>query len=374
MRPLALLRTSLLLVLAILASCTAPASTTASPAPTRTPDIQRTKLDIVYSALVDIDVHKVSSKKALEAGLEAVRAEVRALGGKPEIATPDFQDVPEPVLADFRKFADAVSQLAARTPELSADRLSRAAIIGMIRQTPDCHTYYIDGRRNDSRPVTETGTANPAPPEGRVLAQADESGLTARMLDGGIAYVRWREFRITGTYDIRTKVKAVLEAALAAGAKAWLFDMRGNVGGNGPEVIASYFLRDEAVMEVHVKTGKAGVRSANTAFRLPEQFQLPIALVQNGQGGSAPEILALFLKETKRGTVVGQRSVGCVGATSPTQLPDGTTLYVAAEEYVGAITGTRYNNVGVSPDVEATDAAAIDTAARLLREQVAKGR
>ena len=327
----------------------------------------------MYSGLVDIDVHKVSSKKVLEAGLEAVRAEVRALGGRPEVATPDFQDVPEPVLADFKKFADAVSQLAARTPELSPDRISRAAIVAMIRQTPDCHTYYVDGRRNDSRPVTETGTANPAPPEGRVIAQPDEAGLTARILDGDVAYVRWREFRITGTYDIRAKVKAVLETALAAGAKAWLFDMRGNVGGNGPEIIASYFLKEEAVMEVHVKTGKAGVRSADPAFRLPEQYQLPIALIQNGQGGSAPEIFALFLKETKRGTVVGQKSVGCIGAASPTQLPDGTQLYVVAEEYVGAITGTLYNNVGVSPDVEATDAAAIETAAKLLRDRIGKG-
>lgn len=328
----------------------------------------------MYSAFVDIDVHKVTSKKALEGALEAVRAEVKALGGAAQVATPAFEDVPEPVLADFKKFADAVSQLAARTPELSADRIARAAILGMIRQSPDCHTYYIDGRRNDSRPVTETGVSNPAPPDGRVLAQADEAGLTARLLDGGVAYVRWREYRITGTYDIRAKVKAVLETALAAGAKAWLFDMRGNIGGNGPEVIASYFLKDEAVMEVHVKTGKAGIRSANAVFRLPEPYQLPIAVVQNGQGGSAPEILSLFLKETKRGTIVGQRTVGCVGAASPTALPDGTQLYVAAEEYVGAITGTRYNNVGVSPDVAATDAAAVDTASRLLRDQIAKGR
>lgn len=361
-------------LLALLVGCTAASPTTGTAAPTRTPDIGRTKLDIVYSAFVDTDVHKVSSKKALEAALEAVRAEVRALGGKAEVATPDFRDAPEPVLGDFRKFADAVSQLAARTPDLSGDRIARAAIVAMIRTSPDCHTYYVDGRRNDSRPVAETGTANPAPPEGRVIAQPDESGLTARMLDGGVAYVRWREFRVNGTYDIRAKVKALLETALAAGAKAWLFDMRGNVGGNGPEIIASYFLKDEAVMEVHVKTGKAGVRSANAAFRLPEPYQLPVAVVQNGQGGSAPEILSLFLKETKRGTIVGQRTVGCVGATSPTPLPDGTRLFVVAEEYVGAITGTRYNNVGVAPDVETTDAAAVDTAARLLREQIARGR
>jgi len=347
---------------------------TATPSPARTPDIQRTKLDIVYSAFVDTDVHKVSSKTALEAGLEAVRAEARALGGDPNVATPAFKDVAEPVLADFKEWASAVSQIASRTPELSADRIVRAAILGMIATSPDCHTYYIDVRgRHDSRPVRETGTANPAPPDGRVVSPPDEAGLTARILDGGVAWVRWREFRVTGTYDIRAKVKAILEAALAAGAKAWLFDMRGNVGGNGPEIIASYFLKDEAPMEVHVRTGKAGVRTANPAFRLPEAYQLPIALIQNGQGGSAPEILSLFLKETKRGTIVGQRSIGCIGSASPTAMPDGTQLYVVAEEYVGAITGTRYNNVGVTPDVEATDAAAIDTAAKLLKDKIAKG-
>lgn len=300
-----------------------------------------------------------------------MRAEVKAVGGTATVATPQLSDKPEPVLADFRAFADAVSELAAKTPELSRERIARAAIVGMIRTSPDCHTYYIDGRRNDSRPIAETGTANPAPPDGRVLLQPDEAGLTVRMLDGGIAYVRWREFVVHANYDIRAKVKGALETALASGAKAWLFDMRGNVGGNGPEVIASYFLKDEAVMEVHLKNGKAGVRSANSAFRLPESFQLPIAVVQNGQGGSAPEILALFMKETKRGTIVGGRSVGCVGATSPTQLPDGTALYVVAEEYVGAITGTRYNNAGVAPDVEATDAQAIAAAVRVLNDRIA---
>jgi C-terminal processing protease CtpA/Prc len=329
----------------------------------------------VYSAFVDNDVHRVSSKKALEGALEAVRAQVRALGGKADVATPDFEDVAEPVLADFKKFADAVSQLAARTPDLSSDRLARAAIGGMLRQSPDCHTYYLDGSgRLDSRPVRETGVPNPAPPQGQVIAQPDEAGLSARLMDGGVAYVRWTQFLLTGTYDIRAKVKAVLEKALAAGAKAWLFDMRGNIGGNGPEIIASYFLKDEAVMEVHLKNGKAGVRSANSAFRLPEGYQLPIAVIQNDAGGSGPEVFALFLKETKRGTIVGQKSVGCVGSAGPTALPDGTAIYIAFEEYVGAITGTRYNNVGIPPDVEATDAAAIETAAKLLRDQLAKGR
>jgi hypothetical protein len=38
---------------------------------------------------------------------------------------------------------------------------------------------------------------------------------------------------------------------------------------------------------------------------------------------------------------------------------------------VGAITGTKYNNVGVVPDVEANDANAIPTAVRVLGERMA---
>jgi C-terminal processing protease CtpA/Prc len=362
-------------LVAILAACVpqvGPIGATARP--TNTPDIQRAKLDIVYSAFTDQDVHKVSSKKALEMALEAVRAEARRVGGKADVPTPEFQDVQETVLPDFRKFADAVSKIAETTPELSGDEIAVAAIRGMLKASPDCHTYYFDGRRHDSRPVEETGVANPSPPQGQVVAQPDEAGLTARILDGGVAYVRWREFRITGTYDIRAKVKIVLEQAVAAGAKAWLFDMRGNVGGNGPELIASYFLNGEGLMEVHLRNGKAGVRSANKDFQLPAQFQLPIALIQNDQGGSGPEVFALFLKEAKRGTIFGKKSVGCLGSTSPTTLSDGSTIFIAVEEYIGAVTGTRYNNAGIVPDIAVDDATAIEVAARHLREQIAKGR
>jgi hypothetical protein len=357
-----------------LSACTVslPTAGPTSAAPSRTPDIQRAKLDIVYSAFVDMDVHKVSSKKALEGALEGVRTQVRKIGGKADVPTPDFQDVQEPVLADFRKFADAVAELARQTPDLFPDEIFLGAVTGMIRASPDCHTYYFNGRsRVDSRPVQETGASSPTPPQGPTLLQPDEAGLTERMLEGGVAWIRWTEFKITGTYDIRAKLKAALDAGLAAGAKAWLFDVRGNIGGNGPDFIASYFLNGEGVMNVEVRTGKAGVQSANKDLRLPERYQLPIALIQNDRGGSGPEILALYLEETKRGTVVGGKSVGCVGSAAPTTLSDGTQIYVAVEEYSGAITGTRYNNVGVSPDVLATDAQAIDVAAKLLRDKIA---
>ena len=326
----------------------------------------------MYSAFVDLDVHKVSSKKALEGALDGVRDAAKKVGSKAEVKTPDFQDVQEPVLADFRKFADAVSEIAIKTPELQPAEIFRSAVTGMIRTSPDCHTYFFDGRsRVDSRPIQQTGSRNVTAPEGQVLLQPDEAGLTERIMEGGVAWIRFTEFRINGTYDIRAKVKNALDMGLAAGAKAWLFDVRGNIGGNGPDVIASYFLNGESVMNVDVRSGRAGTQSANKDLRLPERYQLPIALVQNDAGGSGPEILALYMKETKRGTIVGGKSVGCVGSTAPTTLSDGSQIYITVEEYSGAITGTKYNNQGVAADVTAGDAQAIDTAAKLLRDKIA---
>ena len=62
-----------------------------------------------------------------------------------------------------------------------------------------------------------------------------------------------------------------------------------------------------------------------------------------------------------------------MGATAPTHLQDGSELAVVVEEYSGGITGTKYNNVGIPADVQASDPQAVDVASRLLRDRIAKG-
>src|SRR5947208_15661424 len=120
---------ALLACTTIAVACSGGPSST-SPGPTRTANINRSKLDIAYSAFVDQDVHHVTSKKALESSLQAVRTLIQGAGGKADVATPDFQDVDEPQTADFNKFADTVSQLAASNPNVSASRIAEAAIGG----------------------------------------------------------------------------------------------------------------------------------------------------------------------------------------------------------------------------------------------------
>lgn len=356
------------------AACSGGTSATPSPSAAASADIKRAKLDIAYTALLDADVHKVSSRKALTAALDAIRAEVKATNGKDDVATPEFQDANDVLLADFRKFADAASSLAAKNPQLSADRIADAAIAGMIATSPDCHTNYRDkgGKIYRSRPETTTGRAAQAPSEGSaMLPGTDESGLAAKLLPGGVGYVTFREFLKTGTYDITKEVRRSLDLLLSAGAKAWLFDLRGNRGGDPPQTMTSWFLNGEPIMKIDTRTGSAGTVTAKTELRLPQAYQLPMAVILNDSGGSSPEVFTLGLKENKRATVVGQKSTGCLGATNITNMFDGSILQVTVQEFVGAVSGARYNNTGVPPDVPADDATAVSVASKLLLDQIA---
>src|SRR5438093_12475605 len=116
---------TLLACTTIAVACSGGPSST-SPGPTRTANINRSRLDIAYSAFVDQDVHHVTSKKALEGALQAVRKVMNDAGGKSDVATPEFQDVDAPQTTDFDEFADLVSHLTASNPDVAADTTSVA--------------------------------------------------------------------------------------------------------------------------------------------------------------------------------------------------------------------------------------------------------
>jgi C-terminal processing protease CtpA/Prc len=364
----------LLAVVALLAvACDAPAPTTSSPTPTASVDIKRTKLDISYASLSDQDVHKVSSKKILEGAVAAINAEINKTGGKDVIARIDFQDVTETTVPDFKKFAEAAAAVKAKNPQITADRYADVAIEGMMSATPDCHTYYVDpkGGVHRSRPEPAGGQVARVPTTGTSLGGPDEAGLTGRMLPGGIVYITWHEFVVTGTYKIFDEVRKMMDKGLAAGGKAWLFDLRGNVGGFDSDTIAAFFLNGEKMLNIVYRGGGATVStSARKEWRLPDSYQLPLAIILNDRGGSGPEVLAADLKENKRATIVGGKSIGCMGATSVTNMTDGSRLAVVTQEFTGAQTGTVYNNVGVQPDVLADDATAVDKAVEILKQKI----
>jgi len=189
------------------------------------------------------------------------------------------------------------------------------------------------------------------------------------VLPGGIAYITWSQFVVTGTYKLNEAFTAILDRAVARGARAWIFDLRGNPGGADVD-LTNFFLDGEPRYRIELKNGDGGTSTAVKALRLPAQYQLPIVVIVNGRSASASELFTLSLQENKRATIVGQRTVGCLGAYHPNGLVEGSDLHVAAMEFVGAITGARYNNVGIPPDVLADDATAVSKAIELLNARI----
>jgi C-terminal processing protease CtpA/Prc len=359
----------------VVAGCSTNGPSSATQTPSKTADIKRSTLDIAYSAFVDQDVHHVTSKKALEAALDAARAEAKAQGGKVEVQTPAFQDSDETQLNDFKLFADAVNQLAlgvqAAGGQYSAENFADAIVGGMIKASPDCHTQYLtaSGRVLNSGSATISGANAMIPADGTSLGGPDEAGLTGRMLPGGIAYITWHDFVFSGTYKIDAALRAILTKAVGQGAKAWLIDLRGNLGGSAIDM-TSIFLNGEPTLTVIGKTGNAGTQTANKDLRLPAQYQLPMVVIINGRSASGSEVFTLALKENKRATVVGQKSLGCLGSESPNPLPGGASIHVAVQEFVGGVTGAKYNNAGIPPDVEADDASAVAKAIEILKQKI----
>jgi carboxyl-terminal processing protease len=98
-----------------------------------------------------------------------------------------------------------------------------------------------------------------------------------------------------------------------------------------------------------------------------------MAVILNGRSASASEVFALGLKENKRATIVGQKSLGCLGAEAPNPLPGGASLHVTLQEFVGGVTGAKYNNSGIPPDVQADDATAVAKAIEVVKQKITGG-
>jgi hypothetical protein len=361
----------------VIAACGPAPVMQATPPPTATAAFGQAKLDVAYSFISDSSVHRPASGQLLRGALDGMRSLVATVGGNGDVATPAFTDDIGTNLDDFRKFAAAAGVIATANPQLTANGLADAAIVGMIRADPDCHTYFVDeyGNGNDSRIVSRVGTGPQIPPGGvTILGEPDQDGLQAKVLPNGIAYVTWHAFESVATYKITDAVRAVLDRSVAAGAKAWLFDLRGNIGGNGGDTMSSWFLDRQPTLRQTTHAGNPVTLTANRDLRLGPAYQLPIAVILNDRSASSPEVFAASLKENKRATIVGRMSAGCLGAESDVPLgTDGSRLYVVQQEFVGGVTGTRFNNVGITPDVPADDASAVAAAMTVLLDNIRAG-
>src|SRR5438105_356979 len=177
------------------------------------------------------------------------------------------------------------------------------------------------------------------------LAEYSPQNLQAKVLDGGIGYVRihdWMDRNLT-----RQLVTAFSRFDNSK-VKRWILDLRGNPGGIITPAAISLFVPDGVAVRGRRRDG---VIEDDPATGYVLSVLKPLDVLVDDGSASMSEIFALALQEHHVARLVGTKTDGCIGETFIDDIGDGSGLAVSFETMLGPVTGAELNGVGITPDV-----------------------
>jgi len=199
--------------------------------------------------------------------------------------------------------------------------------------------------------------------------------IESRMI-GDLGYIHLTGFPTT---DLPGEFRSALLQLGQQGAKALVFDLRGNSGGRldvGTQ-IASYFLPQNTPL--YRQTTRRGQTTTMTALNQQRIWDKPmVALIDDGTA-SMGEIMAAALQEESGTTLIGGTTAGSVAGSIVVPLSDGSALQITTLR-IDSGQGTHLNTIGVQPDLKIEQTTedsrigrdhALDTAVDVLHTRLA---
>ena len=258
--------------------------------------------------------------------------------------------------------------------------LARAVTADLQAVAPDGHLAMFPFNGPPPRPPAAQGGTKSPPPE--PMEQAE-------MIAPGIAFVRFNGF-----YGQPETLKAFTEFLdRNAGAKTLIIDARTHRGGGLEEMDILFpriFAKAQPVMVMDTRASVAEAEGplpyrslvkvgAPADLARSEHRVTPISpkspwarakiyYLTSGRTGSAAEHLASVLKNTGRGTLIGEVTAGAGHYGGEVELPGGYGAFIPfGRSYFPG--GDGWEGTGVAPDVQVTPAKALVQA--LTREGIA---
>jgi hypothetical protein len=215
-----------------------------------------------------------------------------------------------------------------------------------------------------SAPAAASGAASAAPPR-------SEGGVTrADRLAGDIGYIEIVAFPAPEMF--RPPVDRAL--AQLADTRALIVDVRRNGGGSPVSVahLVSYFL--DAKEPVHINSfiwRSPGTETYRTDefWSTPPPFSYagkPVYVLTSERTFSGGEELAYDMQVMGLGALVGETTGGGANPGGGAPLAAGLSMFVPGGRAENPITGTNWEGVGVTPDVETPSADALKVALERL--------
>lgn len=160
-----------------------------------------------------------------------------------------------------------------------------------------------------------------------------------------IAVLRLSQFSAGSAAELRM----ARDAAIAAGARGLILDLRGNPGGYVGQAVdvASLFLSDKTVYVRETAAAERIPVSTNSEIAATD---LPLVVLVDANTASSAEIVAGALQSADRGHLVGETTFGTGTVLLPFDLPDGSSIRLAVERWLTP-DGKLIFGVGITPDV-----------------------
>ena len=165
-----------------------------------------------------------------------------------------------------------------------------------------------------------------------------------QMLPGDVGLVKIVNF------DKRCAQETIqgIEELLEQGARALIFDVRGNPGGYASEMVKvlDYLLPEGDLFRTVDFEGRETLDTSDAAF-----LDMPMVAIVNGESYSAAEFFAQALREYDAALVVGEKTCGKGYFQYTYELGDGSAVGLSVGKYFTP-RGLSLAEVGVTPDVE----------------------
>lgn len=169
----------------------------------------------------------------------------------------------------------------------------------------------------------------------------------ARVLDGGIGYVRMLQFG----EDTAGDLQAALDGLETQKVSAIVLDLRSNPGGlltAAVEVAQKFLKRGDLIVFTR---GRDNRMERSYRARARHTFpDVPMAVLINGYSASASEIVAGALQDNRRAVLVGEKSFGKGSVQSVLPQDGGTAIRLTTAKYYTP-SERVIHDVGIEPDV-----------------------
>jgi len=171
------------------------------------------------------------------------------------------------------------------------------------------------------------------------------------MLDGGIGYVQILNFNERAAQGFIAAVEDLIEQ----GARAFIYDVRGNPGGWVTEVTGMLdFLLPEG--DIFVAVDRNGTESVTVSG--PGSLDIPAVVLVDRHSYSGSEYFAAMLMEYRYAQSVGERTYGKGRMQKTVELPGGGALNISFSEYLTKNRMSLHDAGGLVPHflIELTEA------------------